>query len=207
MTLTIWASYSSFLFLYMLTPGPSHMLMMSNAMQSGFRRSIACAAGDLSANTMQILIVGLGISLAANSDNLLLTAKLIGITYLFYLGVQMLRRGKSAALKQEHVKSYVALYLQGLMASAINPKAIIFFSALMPQFIVSEAAIWPQLLVLGATYIVIDGGYLLAYGASADRVAKKLGQSSIILTYLPAMLMITTAVILSYRIVIFDLGL
>lgn len=207
MTLTVWAAYASFVFLYMLTPGPSHLLMMSNAMHSGFKRATACAAGDLSANTLQILVAGLGISLAVQSDTGLLVVKGCGIAYLIYVGIKMLRRGRSSVLGTEPVKSYIALFFEGFMTSAINPKAIIFFAALLPQFIAGTSAFWPQLLVLGATYILIDGSFLMLYGAGADKFSKRLGTQSLFVIYLPGIILILTALILAYRVILMDFNL
>ena len=63
--------------------------------------------------------------------------------------------------------------MQGFLTSAANPKAVVFFAALFPQFISTEAAFWPQFLVLSATYIVMDGLFLSAYGLGAGWVAAR----------------------------------
>ena len=45
MTLNLWLAYSTTLVIYMSTPGPSHLLMLSNSLGNGFRRALATAAG------------------------------------------------------------------------------------------------------------------------------------------------------------------
>ena len=52
-------------------------------------------------------------------------------------------------------------------------KLLVFFAALFPQFISADAAFWPQFLILSATYIVIDGCFLSAYGLGASWVAAR----------------------------------
>ena len=63
------------------------------------------------------------------------------------------------------------------MTSAANPYAVVFFAALFPQFIDPTIAVLPQVVILGLTYLVIDGAILLAMGASAARLVAALGSN------------------------------
>ncbi|MEM9208465.1 MAG: LysE family transporter, partial [Pseudomonadota bacterium] len=71
-------------------------------------------------------------------------------------------------------KSTRELWLQGFLTSAANPKAVVFFAALFPQFIRSEGSFVTQFAVLSVTYLVIDGLFLLGYGAGAAFIATRL---------------------------------
>jgi len=62
MTTDTWLLYIGTVLIFMSTPGPSHLLMLSVSMSNGFQRSLATAAGDLSANAIQILLAGLGLA-------------------------------------------------------------------------------------------------------------------------------------------------
>ncbi len=157
----------------MSTPGPSHILMLSNSAANGFRRSMATAAGDLSANMLQMLAAGLGLSaLIMAAPKAFIAIKIAGVLYLVWLGIQMLR--KSFKPRQENISaprtSLQTLYLQGFITSATNPKAVVFFAALFPQFIANTSAFWPQFFVLSAAYILIDGVFLSVYGFAASRL-------------------------------------
>ena len=159
----------------MSTPGPSHLLMLSNSASNGFRRSMATAAGDLSANMLQMLAAGLGVSaLIMAAPKAFIAIKISGVLYLVWLGIQMLR--KSFKPRQEEMSaprtSLRALFLQGFITSATNPKAVVFFAALFPQFISDTAPFWPQFLALSAAYIFIDGAFLSVYGFAASRLRK-----------------------------------
>ena len=44
MTFETWIAYVGTVLILMSTPGPSHLLMLSNSLSNGFRRSIAAAA-------------------------------------------------------------------------------------------------------------------------------------------------------------------
>ena len=62
MTLTTWTLFVGTVLLMMSTPGPSHLLMLSTSATNGFRRALATAAGDLSANAIQMLLAGFGLA-------------------------------------------------------------------------------------------------------------------------------------------------
>jgi len=178
MTFEIWAIYVATVLAMMSTPGPSQLLMLSNSASHGFRRSLATAAGDLTANTLQMLAAGFGLAaLIAASGYALSAIKWFGVIYLIWLGIRMIRKAdptKSGQMLDAVPITIKALWLQGFITSAANPKAVVFFAALFPQFIQPDHAFGQQFLILSATYIVIDGIFLSAYGAGASWIASRL---------------------------------
>lgn len=157
----------------MSTPGPSHLLMLSNSASNGFHRSLAAAVGDLTANMLQMLAAGLGLSaLIMAAPKAFIIIKIIGVAYLVWIGVKMIAKSYSPRLKTETAPrvSLQSLWLQGFITSATNPKAVVFFAALFPQFIDGTADFWPQFITLSALYILIDGSFLSVYGFSADKL-------------------------------------
>ena len=174
MSFEIWMIYLATVLAFMVTPGPSHLLMLSNSMVHGFRPALSTAAGDLSANALQMLAAGLGLSaiLFASKDALTLV-KWAGVAYLIWMGLRMWRQAGSET-KPSAATSKRALWWQGFITSAANPKAVVFFAALFPQFITPEAPLVPQLLILSVTYIAIDGAFLASYGAGAGWLSSRL---------------------------------
>ena len=55
-----------------------------------------------------------------------------------------------------------------------NPFAVAFFAALFPQFIDTGSNTITQLIILGATYIVVDGCILYAWGMAGVKATKSL---------------------------------
>ena len=178
MTIEVWGIYVATVLVLMSTPGPSQLLMLSNSIKNGFRRSVFTALGDLTANFLQMLAASLGLAvLIASSLYALTIIKWLGVVYLIWLGWQMIRKavaGNTVGEVPEKEASLGSLWLQGFMTSAANPKAVVFFAALFPQFISSDAQFWPQFAILSATYIAIDACFLSAYGLGASWVARKL---------------------------------
>ncbi len=138
MQIEILTAYVLTVLALMSTPGPSHLLMLSNSAANGFRRSLATAAGDLTANMLQMLAAGLGLAaLIIAVPKAFIVIKLAGVGYLLWLGFKMI--SKSFAPRQSQILaprvSLKSLWLQGFITSATNPKAVVFFAALFPQFI------------------------------------------------------------------------
>lgn len=175
MSLEIWLLYVATVAALMSTPGPSHLLMLSNSLAHGAKRSIATAVGDLTANAIQMLFAGLGLAaLLLTFENALFYIKWAGVAYLAFMGLQMIfAKDKSSADGAARKASLKRLWLQGFITSASNPKAVIFFAALFPQFISASTPFWPQFLILSATYLIMDGAMLTLYGASAGWIAKR----------------------------------
>lgn len=173
-----WLVYATAVLALMSTPGPSHLLMLSNSATHGFKRSLATVAGDLTANALQMLAAGLGLAaLLGAHGQALFVIKWLGVGYLIWLGVRMIHRGdvRVSSAEGPGLASLKILWLQGFVTSASNPKAIVFFAALFPQFIDPDTAFWPQLAILSVTYIVMDGTFLCAYGIASDRIAALIG--------------------------------
>jgi len=177
MSLEVWLIYLGTVLAFMSTPGPSHLLMLSNSLGNGFGKSTATAAGDLSANLLQMVAASLGLATALNSSqDLFLGIKWAGVVYLSYLGLRLIfSRRESVSSNQQ--RSLRSLYWQGFITSAANPKAVIFFAALFPQFISPERPLLPQFIVLSATYLAIDGTFLCLYGKFADVFRAKVLES------------------------------
>lgn len=177
MQFDLWLIYVGMVLALMSTPGPSQLLMLSNSMSHGFRPSLATAVGDLTANALQMLAAGLGLAaILAASGQALLFIKWFGVAYLIWLGVRMIRNAKPDNARQRAdrlMPSLRALWMQGFVTSAANPKAVVFFAALFPQFILPHLPFWSQFLTLSATYIVIDGLFLSSYGIGAGWIAAK----------------------------------
>lgn len=179
MTIEIWAVYAATVLVFMSTPGPSHILMLSNSIQNGFSRSTATAAGDLTANFLQMIAASVGlVSLIQNSQQWFLLVKWAGVAYLAYLGVKLLvKKASTHPGSTGETRSISSLYWQGFITSAANPKAVIFFAALFPQFINTAEPLLMQFFVLSISYLAIDGAFLCFYGKFADFFARKLNSS------------------------------
>lgn len=203
MSLEIWLTYLATVLAFMITPGPSHLLMLSNSMTHGFRPSLATAAGDLTANALQMLAAGLGLAaILVASQNALTVVKWFGVAYLVWMGVRMWRRAEDAksTANAAQTATLVALWMQGFLTSAANPKAVVFFAALFPQFIDPNSSFVPQFFALSLTYLIVDGTFLVSYGVSASWLTSKLaGKAAAQVHRLGSVFLIGAAFLLALR--------
>jgi threonine/homoserine/homoserine lactone efflux protein len=182
-------------------PGPSQLLMISNSLRYGWKRSTATVIGDLSANCLQMLTAAFGLAiLISRSAYTIQIIKWAGVLYLVYIAYKTFTA--SAVDVSHKVGSGISgrrLCLQGFVTSATNPKAVLFFAALFPQFINPSLAIWPQLILLGATYLAIDGVLLIFWGAGAENALVGLRNNSRLLNRLSGGTMFGAAGLLAFK--------
>ncbi|MDZ7747912.1 MAG: LysE family translocator [Halofilum sp. (in: g-proteobacteria)] len=182
-------------------PGPSQSLMIANSLRHGVRRSTATVCGDLSANALQMTAAAFGLTLVIASSYWLLTVvKWAGVAYLLWIGWRRFTaRGAGAPGGDGPRYSAGRLWRQGFVTSASNPRAIFFFAALFPQFIDLADPIAPQLLVLGATYLAVDGTLLMAWGLLAEQLAGRVQAIGNRLNRVSGGLMMLAAALLASR--------
>ncbi|MEM7597546.1 MAG: LysE family translocator [Pseudomonadota bacterium] len=152
---------------FVTPPDTSQLLIISNSLRHGLRRSLATVAGDLTANSIQMTLAAFGLTaIVAASADALWIVKWLGVAYLAWIGLKLIF---SKAETDTPTPAGGRLFRQGFFTSMANPYAVVFFGALFPQFIDTGAPIWPQLLILGVTYLVVDGLILILWGWTARR--------------------------------------
>lgn len=172
MSFDTWIYYLLAVLVLTASPGPSSLLCMTKGVQSGFKLSIFTALGSLTAITgiLTLSFTGLGV-IIASSEVVFNVIKWTGAAYLIYLGWKSLRSSQqdydSLSNQQADSKSVkesaAQHYLSGFIVGAINPKAILFFTALFPQFIDPSIALLPQFSLFALTFIVMELSWLLVY--------------------------------------------
>lgn len=187
MTLSTYLLYLAAVALLVLTPGPTMLMSMTNAIAHGAPRAMASASGSITAALGMILLssLGLGAVLAA-SDTAFWILKLAGGAYLIYLGIKTFRSSVSSfdlptasmrAGTSMRKLSMRKLYLQGLLVGASNPKALLFFAAFFPQFVDASQPWAPQFAILALTFVAFEFTTLGVCTLFAARIAPWLRQA------------------------------
>lgn len=177
MNLTLWISFIGTVLLIGVTPGPSVLLAAANSMNYGSKKSVGTILGDLSANTLQIILSAFGLAtIVVSSGEIFGFIKWLGVGYLIYMGIKKITSKPKIGdfERKNNDKSFFKLYTEGFLMSASNPKAIVFFAALFPLFIDQNLAFTPQVIILGLTYLIIDGICLFTYVQFASKLKKSL---------------------------------
>ncbi len=141
------------------SPGPEFMLISRQALTHGRRAGLVCLVG-----TMMGLLIHLGYSafgfaaLIAGSPTALWGIRLLGGSYLVYLGIGALRAGPlraDAKHKQEKLPvSSAAGIRKGFLCDLLNPKAPIYYVSLFSFFFAPDLPGY-QVAVYGAWILLI----------------------------------------------------
>jgi threonine/homoserine/homoserine lactone efflux protein len=165
------------------TPGPTVLLALSNGSRLGVRASLPGMLGAMLSDFVLIgaVAVGLGALLAA-SEFWFSVVKWVGVAYLAWLGLRLLRSRGELSLPAEGEAavrpSARAVFLRSFLVAVTNPKGYLFFSAFLPQFVDAALPQTQQYVALALTFAAIDFCVMLGYavaGAQAIRLLRERG--------------------------------
>ena len=177
MSLETWLLFSSAALVVILIPGPLSLLMISNSLNYGLRRSYPAFLGGVFASICLLSASALGLgALLLASEKLFSALKIVGALYLFYLAWQSWKQSRQPATVTNVPEAapkprFSALFGRAFVLGASNPKDILFFAAFLPQFLNPDLPFLNQLLVMIATWTVLDLLCKLAYGLGAHGAA------------------------------------
>ncbi|WP_129666061.1 leucine efflux protein LeuE [Phytoactinopolyspora endophytica] len=187
------STYLVGLALVILMPGPNSLYVLSVAARRGVRPGYRAAFGVFCGDATLMILSAAGVASLLQASSLAFSVvKLLGAGYLTWLAIGMLRgawsvwrrRGAASAEETAAIDTGVVgsvddttrrterPYRRALIASLLNPKAILFFVAFFVQF-VDPAYPYPALsfLVLGAWVQLFSLTYLSILIFSGARLA------------------------------------
>jgi threonine/homoserine/homoserine lactone efflux protein len=161
-----------------LVPGPSVMFVIARAVAWGRMSALLTALGNALGMLLLSVFIAVGLGpLLQRYELLLIVVQVLGGMYLIHLGIDAWRHRQEHAddmVKIEEVKpSNYQILRQGFTVGALNPKALVFFSAVFPQFVDPDVgSITIQLLIFGAIFtalaLLLDGTWGVLVGSSRD---------------------------------------
>ena len=186
------------LFLF-ITPGTPRIVIVSQAVNYGVKKCIWTALGDISANTMQMVLVVFVIGgLFSNNPQILNILKWLGVIYLFYLAYDIYSsKISNINKKKNYSKSIFSFYKDGFLVAGTSPKAWMFFPLIFPQFLDFNSNYYVQFLILMFTYISLDFLSLMVYAVAADKLVKWLKANPRTINTISACVLIIIAVIIA----------
>jgi threonine/homoserine/homoserine lactone efflux protein len=143
-------------------------------MTYGITKSTWTAFGDITANTLQMIIVTFIIgSILISYPQIMIAMKWLGVFYLLYLAYELFRSGVKNfnSNNQATAKSTLSFFRDGFLVAGLSPKALIFFGAIFPNFINFQENYISQFLILAITYVVLDFLTLMIYGLGARKIS------------------------------------
>lgn len=162
------------------------LLVLSNSARFGLRFAIATMAGCMTSLLVMMSISAAGLGALLQMVPAIFDAlRLAGATYLAYLGIKSWRapvQDQATSLPEERMLMVkpVALFRQGVLVAASNPKAILFAVAFLPQFINPEHSQLPQFGILLTTFAVIEISWYFIYAVSGKRLTVYLQRAQVL---------------------------
>lgn len=162
-----------------LTPGPSMLYVMGQAIWRGLMSGVAALAGLQLGYVFWWMLAALGLgTLAVRFPLAFQILAFGGALYLAWLGVNAFRGGKAADQERKPFRQPAGRAFSGGVVVAIgNPKALIYIVAVLPPFVETNEAIVPQLLALAVVAILIDVAVGALYIATGTRLARVMNHS------------------------------
>ncbi len=161
------------LFLF-ITPGSPRVLIVSYSMTYGVKKSAWVAFGDITANSIQMIVVTFIIgSVLLAYPQIMIIMKWLGVIYLTYLAYELFRsKVKNFSSSNEKIaKTNISFFRDGFLVAGLSPKALIFFGAIFPNFMNFEGNYISQFIILAITYVVLDFITLMIYGLGAQKIS------------------------------------
>ena len=135
MTIFLFAKITIVCLLGAMSPGPSMVVVINNAIYKNRINGILTAIGHGFGIGIYAFFAVLGIGLIIKTNLFLFnTIKILSIFFLFYLGFQAIVNNSKMNFEKNVIKFGVKSFLEGFAISILNPKILIWFLAIYSQF-------------------------------------------------------------------------
>ena len=153
MSLIIFLKIFSVCLLGAMSPGPSMVVVVNNAIFKNRYHGILTSLGHGIGIGIYALFAVLGIGLVIKTNLFVFSViKIISIIFLIYLGFKSITNQDKLDFDKKDLRDGITSFFQGLSISLLNPKIFIWFIAIYSQFMSIENDI-----ILN-TYLILTAG-------------------------------------------------
>ena len=155
MSLLIFLKIFAVCLLGAMSPGPSMVVVINNAIFKNRLNGILTSIGHGVGIGIYALFAVLGIALIIKTNLFVFNLiKFLSIIFLVYLGVKLIIANDKLEFDGKNISSGFTSFVQGLSISLLNPKIFIWFVAIYSQFMsVDNDMIFNTILILTAGII------------------------------------------------------
>ena len=123
-------------FIYAISPGPGLFAVLGIATRFGPVPAIWLSLGHTIGDIIYVALAMLALSaLAELINNSMLYVKILGASYLIFIGYQQYRSRGVSFEQSSKRSSFFMLFVAGFIVGVTNPKTIIFYLSFLPVFI------------------------------------------------------------------------
>ena len=155
MSLLIFLKIFTVCLLGAMSPGPSMVVVINNAIFKNRLNGILTSIGHGVGIGIYALFAVLGIALIIKTNLYVFNViKFLSIIFLVYLGINLIITKDKLEFNGKDISSGLTSFLQGLSISLLNPKIFIWFVAIYSQFMsVDNDMIFNTILILTASIV------------------------------------------------------
>lgn len=167
MDLNSWYLFATVSFLTIISPGPAILLAINNGLMHNMQGVVYSSFGNILGLfcLSSISMLGLG-AVLQTSSTLFFGLKIIGASYLIYIGLKQFLNSKNIFEQKNQVKidkNNWKVFKKGFLVCITNPKPIIFFTALFPLFLTATHTLLPQFFIMTFTFMTMSFLSLTGY--------------------------------------------
>jgi threonine/homoserine/homoserine lactone efflux protein len=123
-------------FIFVITPGPGIIAIISTSLSYGFKSGATLSIGLIFGDIVYLLVALFGLALLMEFlGDFFMVVRIIGGAYFLYLGYTMVSsKVNRFELNKNLSPSLFKTFFQGLFISLSNPKVILFYLGFLPAF-------------------------------------------------------------------------
>ncbi|CQR73594.1 Leucine efflux protein [Sporomusa ovata DSM 2662] len=163
-------------FVLVVMPGPNTLYVITRGITQGKKAAMISACGASIGDLLYAIAAVLGLTvILQTSATAYGVVKICGALYMFYTGVQIIRKNDKVVDSSELQvdKTNRDLFVKGFLTAALNPKTAIFFVSFFPQFIDSSSDCAAYTMLLYGVIFFILGLIVLSIYAQASSLIRQ----------------------------------
>ena len=206
MSLLIFLKIFAVCLLGAMSPGPSMVVVINNAIFKNRLNGILTSIGHGVCIGIYALFAVLGIALIIKTNLYVFNViKFLSIIFLVYLGINLMITNDKLEFDGKDINSGFTSFLQGLSISLLNPKIFIWFVAIYSQFMsVDNDMIFNTILILTASIIDAIWYVILTLLVTTNIALDFIKDKSVLLQKFVGSVFIIIGVILLIQILIWE---
>ena len=204
MSLIIFLKIFTVCILGAISPGPSMVVVINNAIFKNRYHGILTSIGHGLGIGIYALFAVLGIAIIIQTNIFFFnTIKIISIIFLIYLGLKSITSKNKLEFDKKELRGGLMSFFQGLSISLLNPKIFIWFVAIYSQFMSLENdLIFNTYLVLTAGLVDASWYIILTFLVTSKATLEVVKRKSIILQKAVGSIFILIGILLLVQILI-----
>lgn len=169
----VWLTYTAACLLLVAAPGPDNLLAVCRGLTQGRLAAIVSGSASGAGILFHVVAATFGLTLLLQTSAIALYAvKVVGASYLFWLGIRVLHSRNLVSFDPVAKQPLHKIFGTGFLSAALNPKPGLFVLAFIPQFISpARGSVTVQMLGYGIWFAFLTASGFSLAGVFAFRLA------------------------------------